>query len=412
MFKNFKVDNARRVEFTGNNIQIPKSKWAYLRNNIDTFHTTGGEGTPSEQIPIVNISEWNKTVCGINRWDSAKMFADLKAVHDTGFMYEIKDGRNCIKVVAPNFTARNIKFYYGFKENTQYSFRFDVFNYLVNPAVAGIVFYVNYSDGSDVQLNSSLVNPETWKTITHTSTAGKTILNANIFYATGSNYSWFDLDSFAIYEGVGLYDYTPYQGNTYPYRLEDTDGVLHYGGDLPDGTADSVNWETGEFTERVKKVSSADFTWRYQAVNTERCMMVTTDVANIWDDLLYDYQILCSNYEPANGTYNWQAGYILSKHDEIGHTIFIGETLANIGILDEDDEAMRTTKVRAYITAHPFTMQYKYATPQTPIQIKQFGETYGGVVWEYNEKPIQVEDSVCNVFSDKNVKMKFKAVSY
>jgi hypothetical protein len=412
MFKSFKVDNARRVEFTGNNIQIPKSKWAYLRNNIDTFHSTGGEGTPSEPIPLVNVSEWNKTVCGINRWNSAKMFADLKAVDNNAFAYETKDSRNCVKVTVPSLAARSLKFYYGFKENTQYSFRFDVFNYLVQPSIAGIVFDINYSDGSLIQINSSLVNPETWKTITYTSTAGKTVLNINIMFATGSNYSWFDLDSFAIYEGVGLYDYTPYQGKTYPYRLEDVNGILHYGGDLPDGTADSVNWETGEFTERVKKVSSANFIWRYQAISIERCMMVAVDYTNNWDDLLYDYQIRCSNYKSSMGTYNWQAGYILSKHDEVGHTIFIGETLANIGILDEDDAATRTTKVRAYIAAHPFTMQYKYATPQTPIQIKQLGETYGGEVWNYNQKPIQPEANIANAFTDKNITMKFKAVSY
>jgi len=62
-------------------------------------------------------------------------------------------------------------------------------------------------------------------------------------------------------------------------------------------------------------------------------------------------------------------------------------------------------------TGQPIIFEYPLAEPQI-IPIKQYGKTYDGQVWLYNQKPVQPEDDVANVFTDANGPMKFKAISY
>ena len=62
--------------------------------------------------------------------------------------------------------------------------------------------------------------------------------------------------------------YTPYTGNTYQYKLEDVNGIVHNFRSLPDGTADTYNMETGEFVEKVWGiVFKGTENWLYENVS-------------------------------------------------------------------------------------------------------------------------------------------------
>lgn len=400
MFKSFKVDNARRVEFEDKFIQIPKSKWAYLRNNIDTFHSTGGEGTPSEQIPIVNIAEWNNTVYGKNWFN--KNDTDVATGY---YINAITAGAQIIGEPYYGGGAYAMTGWISVVPNKQITVSGGFFG----GVVAGLCFYdITKTVISGLRQFSG--------NYTFTTPANCYFIRGSINTETGS------LDTAQLELGSAATADKAYSGSVYSYRLEDTDGNLHYGGDLPDGTADTYNRETGQFVEKVLKYTlnnTAEILGVYNVYskpNSEVFYIRSTLFGSYSSPLITFAAVRCTHfiYDPNIFDQDIQGCYANPSVNPPVIACRINDSVT--GIVKTDTEAEKLTKVRSWLTGQinastPPVFLIGLTTPQT-YTIKQYGETYGGVVWEYNEKPIQVEDSVCNVFSDKNVKMKFKAVSY
>jgi len=263
MFKNFKVDNARRVEFEGSDIQISGSKWAYLRN-LKVYGNSDG------------VSSFNLTSCGENLWDSKGMFDDLNVADDNAFTYETFDGKNCIKVQEPNSNAATLHFNYGFKENTQYRIKYDFYHNLISTSYSGIYFLIYYTDGTYRSLGWT-ITANTWLSIDYITTVDKTVDYIRITYSSALNYTYFDLDTFQITEGTDDTTYTAYNGTTYPYRIEDTNGNLltMYDGDYYD--RDNNIAVISGTTYNIKPYS---FTFLYN----QKPIQAESDEANVFTD--------------------------------------------------------------------------------------------------------------------------------
>ena len=208
---------------------------ADINNNIDTFHTTGGEGTHSEPIPIVNIAEWNNTVCSENLFDKTTVtsgkYIDLNGSLITSENYYVSD-------------------WFPLKRGTTYT--------ISNRQTIRAKFF----DINKIAIDTTNWAFATADQITFTPPANAYYLRFSIYYTR--------LDDLQINLGSSLLPYSSYTGKTYLYRLEDTDDNLHYGGDLPDGTADTYNRETREFTEikGVKVLDGVTETWTLGDVET------------------------------------------------------------------------------------------------------------------------------------------------
>jgi hypothetical protein len=424
MFKNFKIDNARRVEFEDKFIQIPKSKWAYLRNNIDTFHTTGGDGTPSEPIPIVNIAEYNKTVTGQNLFN--KLLTDI--VYSTHNLTQTANGIRLTATSQTSFLYANDNYKYFLIKGETYTFKCK----WKNSAVRGgkTYFTINRSGESEYSFGDTYWSDTNEKTALRNFTPTESGYYRIIFYAyhhsnqgamLENDYcDFWDIQLLkGEYTAETMPAYKAYHGKTYPYRLEDTNNVLHECGSLPDGTCDSVNWGTSELIKRAKtKIldGTEDNTYWIQSdqLNDYLRVYIGGFTEAVADASGSQGTLLCSHF--SNGPARTTLDLFECVSIDEGALYFKIAKSRLTGYSSELESGAKAALLRTYLgeqynAGTPVVVQYKLITPET-YQLKQYGKTYGGVVWEYNEKPIQVEDSVCNVFSDKNVKMKFKAVSY
>ena len=201
--------------------------------------------------------------------------------------------------------------------------------------------------------------------------------------------------------------YTPYTGNTYSYKLEDINGVLHEAGDLPDGTADTYNRETGELTKRVRKfISSSSANWYWGNANADFIYAYLTDESNKFQTVSHTANARSNIAKPINTTTTpfTQKGQFTIKRETVGTQILISIPKSEL------PETITAAAVRTWMDDNIFAkgsavFMYEYSTPQTPIPIKQHGKTYNGQVWEYNGKPKSVQ-YVTNLFTDADISMK------
>ena len=222
----------------GSFISLPKDGTDYPPvnadiNNLITYgKTTGGEGTPAVPVPLVSDSAFNLTSCGLNWFDNIMI---------AGYYWAYADG---VKTsIATLSCSVNLIPVLG---NTAFTLARDKMADLGGKSLA-----VRYYDSNKAYLSGYIV-----------SSAGTNILRfttpANAYYI-GINNDTLDLTvkymlvqgTYNLSQAPFMPDYTVYTGNTYPYRLEDVNGVLHEAGDLPDGTADTVNWDTGKLVKRI-----------------------------------------------------------------------------------------------------------------------------------------------------------------
>jgi hypothetical protein len=218
MFKSFKVDNARRVEFEDSFVQIPKSKWAYLRG-LKFYGNADGVA-----------SSFNTVVCGKNIFNPAVNFIGTAGVgwSKSGEVYTLK----IISPITDFFVGRNQL----------------LSNVKLKPLTSYMFTFVCTRNTADINLvMANLTDAVFANTATVLFAAGQTgtktiAVNTRDFTSTTHTYGFYlqgygsqDAGEWDIQmqleEGSTATPYQSYNGQTYPYRLEDTDGNLHTLGD-------------------------------------------------------------------------------------------------------------------------------------------------------------------------------------
>ncbi len=431
MFRNFKIDNARRVDFEGEWIQIPKSKWGYLRNSV-FYGKTIQDGEPSSDNPVdpVNIPpEFNVTVCGrnlFNHRNNAIARGSIEIIDDyvrcTGNNVDAIDFGFSRGWYRPNWYLAEEYNQPILKNGDVVTISADV-RLIEQRNTPGIRIYL-YSSSNGAghaifQAKSLTLN--TWVRVSQSYTITSTLLvGKDDYYPIFTlNGNIVDIKNIAIKYGTDD-TYTPYTGNTYPYRLEDLDGNLHELRSLPDGTRDEYDRDNGILIKRVKRLTITSgttsepvnlqaFYWTPGA-DRPNFLIHWNDTTNRWQSALWaSYNCRCNISNSGGGVFN--CNLKLRTNDTVLEIRYPKDWFISRGY------TLGVAGVRQYINdiiaanGKPIVFDYPYSEPQI-IPIKRYGETYGGQVWLYNQKPVQPEDDVANVFTDVNIPMKFKAISY
>lgn len=231
MFKNFKVDNAKREEFTGSLATIAKSKEAYLRGL---------------KINGAAASSFNITVCGKNIFNyntalHTGQFLD-ESITKTDGKYTAKgrnDGVNrsfisssdgLIRIGTSSLGIPSSNGYYlpagTYTVNFKYKYLLDGgkstgLGIRVLLGGAGLGSFIFDTDSIfSTSLNTEYSFTRTFNLSQPTSVYLMVYLNA-------CRIDFFDIQIVSgSYTAQTLPPYQPYNGQTYPYRLEDTNGTL------------------------------------------------------------------------------------------------------------------------------------------------------------------------------------------
>jgi hypothetical protein len=206
--------------------------------------------------------------------------------------------------------------------------------------------------------------------------------------------------------------YTPYTGNTYPYRLEDLDGTLHELCSLPDGTADSYDRDNGVLIKRTKSIvlDGSESGWElYFADELDDYIrfvnrtVITDSEKKLGNENGLNGNALCSHFKNGRA---WDTGTFDNLFSFSNTASWIWFKIAKSELTGYSVGLTNAQKVdlfKTWLSQNPVTVLYKPATPQT-YNIKQYGKTYDGVVWEYNQKPKSIQYHT-NIFTDVGAEM-------
>ena len=395
----------------GSFISLPKDGTDYPPvnadiNNLITYgKTTGGEGTPDNPIPLINVSEWNKTVCGRNLFDAYA----FRNVFVTGYnsYTTVLNSNSFYTTKSLSGQQQTSGFAFNIKPNIDYTLSF---NFDWQPIVEGgavlnpLVWVYDITNGLVVQYggiqrikNTNIGTSKGQKTITYNFSAGVnkiaivvnnyiSVIDNNYHGVAGITYS-----DIQFQEGAAT-PYTPYQGNTYPYKLEDVNDIVHNFGSLPDGTADTYNRDNNLFTQRlVKAVLNGTENWTIIPsfeTATRICLMSGT-IPNY--TFLQSYMTSIDHYSNTHFTKSL-TGLGVNLADNICRLtdffyVAISKTLAT------DVATFKT-----WLTSNNITLLYPLARPFT-FQIKPYSAEF-----LYNEKPKSIQYHT-NIFNDAGLEM-------
>ena len=201
--------------------------------------------------------------------------------------------------------------------------------------------------------------------------------------------------------------YAPYVGNNYPYRIEDTDGVLHATNDLPEldtsgksKVADKYNRDNSELTQRVKVLTVSSGTgWYCGSSVSDITYIYFVDINSVFgvSPSVQSLNIRSNIAIPSNG-YTPNTCYYI-KHLTAYTQIILRVSTAELGIVGGETQAQLNALAVAWINSKISTVGniifiYELATPQT-FAIKSYSPAF-----LYNAKPVQVEEDTANVFTD------------
>lgn len=359
LFKNIGVDNAGRKSFNGEHLNIPKSKIGYLRNfKLCGKSVQNGTPTPENPVPIQNVpSSFDITSCGINLWDSKAMWDYVEAeVSSSNFERGVYDGRNGVRLRVP---VGGLNFYYGFKPNTQYRFRYEHYDESDAPR-HGVVFTIKYTDGTYGYMATAPYRQ--WGTNTYLTAADKSI---EYFFMQYVNNEWtrFNLDSFQITEGADDISHTNYKGATKTIETKDNRGLgedsLHELCSLPNGAKDAL--DGNKIIRRIKTLTVTNSSGVTHAPVTETTSRVIFwDWNNGWGSVSASANGLCNIALPHR---NFDIAYRFSVTKGDSYTA-LSLVLPKTELATLDNSGVQAW-VDAQIAAHgPIIFQYEYAVPQ------------------------------------------------
>jgi len=195
--------------------------------------------------------------------------------------------------------------------------------------------------------------------------------------------------------------YQPYQGSTYPYRLEDLDGNLHELCSLPDGTRDEYDRDNGVLIKRVKRLvitsGTEPYVWRYHSATEISSIILMADIDNLFSQHTDNANSYSSHFRAVLGENT--VGYY-----GIGSTGYSGKKASTI-YLRVPKEVNTNALAQGYIdkiiadTGQPIIFEYLLAEPQI-IPIKK----YDPISFPYNQKPKSIQYHT-NIFTDVGVEM-------
>jgi hypothetical protein len=276
------------------------------------------------------------------------------------------------------------------------------------PGVRIYLYSYSNNDGhTSAQTKSLTLN--TWVRVSQSYTITSTFLvGKDDYYPIFTlNGNIVDIKNIAIKYGTDD-TYTPYTGNTYPYRLEDLDGNLYELCSLPDGTRDEYDRDNGILIKRVKRLTVTSGTtsepinlqaqyWTSSA-DSPTFIIHWNDTTNRWQSALgRSYNLRCNIAKPGDGEFKCSVD--LRTNDTMPRIIYPKELFISQGY------TLDVNGVRQYIndiiTANgkPITFLYPRAEPQI-IPLKK----YDPISFPYNQKPKSIQYHT-NIFTDVGVEM-------
>ena len=187
-------------------------------NTATTERYTGGIPSPNSEFPSeVQVIKGNNSIKIENKnlaWTGwAEDFVSRIPQSDWASITTY-DGRNALKIYCAtgyqNYDTQYI-FKTNFKENTQYTFSFDLYATNAN-SFANMGIY--YTDGTSLEISGTT---NTWVHKTITTASGKTIKYVRGIYREG--WSYIDLDTFMVEEGTTASTYVAHQEQVLPLNL-------------------------------------------------------------------------------------------------------------------------------------------------------------------------------------------------
>ena len=209
-----------------------------------------GEPSPDNEVPITNVTGdvevvvENKNLAW-NGW--AEDFVRRINSATRAIITEL-DNRNCLDYLASagwkDYDNKYI-FKTNFKENTQYTFMFDMFTNIHSGNIC-----IEYTDGTTSGIRN--LSTTAWNNVKMVSSPNKTIKYLRASYESGN--SWIDLDTFMVYEGTEQIDFIPHKEQKFTFPLGNEklmlgdyladDGIHHVRGQMV--LNGSENWQDAD----------------------------------------------------------------------------------------------------------------------------------------------------------------------
>lgn len=412
-----KIDNARRLNFNGSFVQIPKSKWGYLRKfKIYGNATQAPDPTPETPQPIKTVgTSTNVMACGENLFAIDATFP--KTVQ--GVTVDYSDG---VLTFNGTSTIGETDFYLTTNMNGKYAFvkNGDIYtmkNQLVGGSYTGntanFLAYVSITKTTGGRLNYLNAAVNTTRSMAAPADGHldriRIYLSANEFI-TFNNYKIKVHMVKGAYTAETMPPYTPYIGSITPITFRDTNGHLHDLSSVPSGIRDEVNGysesvdnighKTADGTESGWTISGSDIMSDYIRFSNDT--LITNRIPETGDENGKTGRFLCSHFPPGSA---WPSDtfYDCFSFLDTAQRIFIKIAKVNLaGYSPELTNAQKVQLFRDWLSLNPIEIIY-VRTPK-PWTLHP----------DERKKIITVDDTVCNVFTDSEVQpeMELNAISY
>ena len=218
-------ENATETDNEGTNFTLENTENGASFIDVKLKGDTSQDGTPTPSTPVdIDVVTGDNTVIVNNKNLAWTGWADdfvTRIDNSSRASIITKDNKNCLYYSANAgygsydtlymFKAKN-----GFKENTQYTFSFDIYK----ETNTNRTFSIYYTDGT-YTANTNLKAVETWEHQTVISLPNKTIKYATAFYTSGNTY--IDIDTFQCEQGDKETTFEPYKSQSFTLSLGDNE---------------------------------------------------------------------------------------------------------------------------------------------------------------------------------------------
>ena len=327
---------------------------------------TGGGGTPQSAIPVVGAREVNVTRCKKNYFDLSYLTAT-----DISISNGVASGTANAFNNAFGTTGQGLKGKFKFKANTQYTWSLKAYTDGNSSTEGnGLRIAFVYTDGTASHVNLPN-NTSSWTSFERTSTSGKTIDYAIIYFAnTGANI-W-HLKEIQLEEGSTATAYEEYSGDTFTLPL----GQTVYGG--------YVDWEMGKLVVTWGTIDLNDNTLNWDYRSTQKIFRsIALSNIKIPTSAIYTFNGLCEIFtvETGSNVYNNAETYdncIACSSD--------GRLWVSAQAYNNDLTAFKNAingKLLAYELATPIEISLPTTMPQTIQGVQNWFADSGDVELSY-----------------------------
>jgi hypothetical protein len=347
--------------------------------------TTGGEGTPAVPVPLIETPYgFNIFSGGASIFNATNILYNWQCTVTEKTVSSFKLTKTETTLAYGLFTLGNLP------QNTTVGLSFN--NADMN--VGQVRAYQQTATGS--QLSPTIYGTLIFNETTSNITSYKKIFNTGTGAYSNILILVYSETTAPAGTTTTVTNISAHIGTKYPIRLEDTDGVLHSGNSLPDGTADSYDRDNALFTQRVKVNTFPNGTgWAYTTYSpdTTVALVFYNDTANAWGSALGNSVNLRCTIGKASLSYTAKSVVINKRINDTQIVFTVLKT--DLGVVGGETQAQLDILAQNWITAHcPFIIMYQLATPLTfPIK------PYNVSTFAYNQIPMSVQYTN-NIFTD------------